>query len=214
MLLYRGIVELSIFIGLLLSKELLFYGEERLIAVCYLYLFFLGFFNLYQGVVNDFSARANAIKEELDSYFYNIIETLLNTRKFIKVSFDIFYNFLVLYRALLAESNFYFLYHYNSSNLKRFLINYKALTMLENTNKFFWDIKSFLVKTHSTKFLSSEFARDHYNIDLKVNNYNKLHALLSKHIAIKQGAKDIKTSLMPYYNLDGIKRDKDVSYLF
>ncbi len=137
MLLYKGIFELSIFSFFLLSKEILFYGEERLITVCYLFLLFVGFFNTYQGVINDFNERASSIKEELDNYYFNIINTIANTKKFIAQSVEIFNNLLLLYKSLISEFNFYFLYFSNKSNFKKFMLNYKASCILTNANSFF-----------------------------------------------------------------------------
>lgn len=193
MLLYRGFFELFIFLFFLLSKEVLFYGEERLITVCYLFLFFLGFFNLYQGVVNDFNARANSIKDELDLYFKNIIETLVNTKAFIKSSFDIFFNFLVLYKAIMNEFSFYFLHHYNFSNFKHFLINYRSLKVLESTESFYKNVRNSLVKAHNPKFLYSEFVKEQYNMDVVSVNYNEMEALLNKHISSKLEKPSLKS---------------------
>ncbi len=186
MLLYKGIFELSIFSFFLLSKEVLFYGEERLITVCYLFLFFVGFFNLYQGVINDFNERSNSIKEELDSYYFNIIQTIVNTKKFIKQSVEIFNNLLVLYKSLISEFNFYFLFFSNNSNFKKFILNYKANNVLSNANNFFWNVKHSLIKHHTTTFFLNEIASEQYGVSNKVNKANELIALINKQIELKK----------------------------
>jgi hypothetical protein len=187
MLLYRGYFELFIFLFFLLSKEILFYGEERLITVCYLFLFFVGFFNLYEGINNDFNSRAKSIKDELDIYFYSIISTLNNTKRFIKVSLEIFFNLLILYKSIINEFSFYFLYYYNFSDFKRFVISYRATKLLNLTNLFFTNVKKTLMKKHNTAFLYNEFAKSYYGV-MSINNYNnQVLGLINKVINEKEG---------------------------
>lgn len=198
MLLYRGFFELFIFSFFLLSKEILFYGEERLIVVCYLFLLFLGFFNLSEGVAADFNSRAQAIKDELDQYFYTLINTLIQTKEFITLSYHMFLNILKLHNSMLDEFYFYFLFYYNNSEFKRFMINYNVKDILSNTNEFFWGVRNALIKKHTTKFLLNEYK---YSADKKlvnVNKYNLYLSLVNKQLSLKTSAKSSAKSA-PYF---------------
>lgn len=67
----------------LISKEFLFYGEERLIVLSYLTLFTSLFFVLGSSLSSSFSQRTEALKAEFDLFFDSIITLLQQTKKLI-----------------------------------------------------------------------------------------------------------------------------------
>lgn len=73
----------SFFLFFLLSKEFLFYGEERLIVLSYLTLFTSLFFVLGGSLSSSFNHRADVLKAEFDSFFDSILVLLNQTKKLI-----------------------------------------------------------------------------------------------------------------------------------
>ena len=67
----------------LISKEFLFYGEERLIVLSYLTLFTLLFFVLGSSLSESFQTRADVVKAEFKTFFESIIFLLLQTKTLI-----------------------------------------------------------------------------------------------------------------------------------
>lgn len=202
MLLFKGFFELFFIIFFLLSKEVLFYGEERLIACCYLFLLFVGFFVGYEGVNNDLNSRAKAIKDELDLYYYSIINSLVNTKKFLSLSCNVFYTFLNLYKAIMNEFSFYFLFFYNNSQLKKFLISYNANMVLQLTNEFYLNVRSVIIKKHNPSVLLNKFLKDYFpSVESKNLQHSYVDALLTKHINLKSSSlAGVKSAdVLPYY---------------
>lgn len=186
MIIFKGFFELFFIIFFLLSKEVLFYGEERLIACCYLFLLFLGFFVGYEGINNDLNSRAKAIKDELDLYYYSIINSLLNTKKFLSLSCNVFYTFLNLYKAIMNEFSFYFLFYYNNSQFKKFLIKYNSKMVLQLTSEFYFNVRSVILKKQKPALLINKFLKDYFptveSFDL---SHSYVNSLLLKHINLK-----------------------------
>lgn len=113
---FLNFLTLSIFF--LLSKEVLFYGEERLIVLSYLTLFVSLFFVLGGSMSSGFSERAVVLKSEFDSFFSSILVILHQTRVLIK-NFAFFnYKIIKLFLSIYAELVFYFSVVANFSSLK------------------------------------------------------------------------------------------------
>lgn len=98
----------TFFLFFLISKEFLFYGEERLIVLSYLTLFVMLFFTLSDSMVDSFNSRATALKAEFDGFFESILLNL-NKAKTLLLNFSFFnLKILRLFNAIFLEFVFYF----------------------------------------------------------------------------------------------------------
>jgi len=130
------ITDLILLSLVLISKEILFAGEERLIVISYVFLFVTMYFFMFATISSDFEYRTNIIKEELDSLFVSIINTIVLTKKFILNSNFIYFRLIKLYKALLLEYYYNIYYHFNLSQFKLLFLNFKISQMLVSSLKF------------------------------------------------------------------------------
>jgi hypothetical protein len=127
----------------LVTKEFVFFGEERLIVFSYLALF-LGLFYLFAGsMVVDFQARVNILKKEYDSFFSSILNFLFITKK--ALHNFIYFNLLVknILIALFVELNTYFSASFNFNLLHknvRNIINSYTLNRSVELSTFFFNM--------------------------------------------------------------------------
>lgn len=121
----------------LISKEFLFYGEERLIVLSYLTLFTSLFFVLGSSLSSSFSQRTEALKAEFDLFFDSIITLLQQTKKLIN-NFS-FFNLKVLrlFSSIWLEFAVYFANYSNYSWLKFNFVKFKFMAVLGSSSLFY-----------------------------------------------------------------------------
>lgn len=138
----------------LISKEFLFYGEERLIVLSYLTLFILLFFALGSSMSISFKERADALKFEFDSYFASIITILNSTRKLI---LNLGFFNLKLVRLCISVFKELVYYYVVISNFSVFKLNFfklKITNLLHSASIFFVDINNLINKHVFPRFIS------------------------------------------------------------
>ena len=138
----------------LISKEVLFYGEERLIVLSYLTLFILLFFALGSGLSLSFKERADALKVEFDIYFASIISILRATKKLI-LNFGFFNLKLVrLCVSVFKELVYYYAIIANFSSFKLNFFKLKITNLLHSSSTFFLDINTIINKQVFPRFIT------------------------------------------------------------
>lgn len=138
----------------LISKEFLFYGEERLIVLSYLTLFILLFFALGSSMSISFKERADALKSEFDSYFASII-TILNSTKKLILNLGFFNLKLVrLCISVFKELVYYYVVISNFSVFKLNFFKLKITNLLHSSSTFFVDINNLINKHVFPRFIS------------------------------------------------------------
>lgn len=126
-----------VFVSLLLiSKEVLFAGEERLIVISYMFLFVILYYFLSSAFTSDFEYRSSLIKEEIESILSLIIAVITSTRNLLLKSNYIYFRLIKLYRSLLLEYHYNIYYHFNYSNFKKLFLYYKITNMLHSSLSF------------------------------------------------------------------------------
>lgn len=126
----------TFFMFFLISKEFLFYGEERLIVLSYLTLFVMLFFTLSDSMVDSFNSRATALKAEFDDFFGSILLSLYKAKTLI-LNFS-FFNLKVLrlFNSIFFEFIFYFSNSYVFSFAKLNFLKYKFNNFLTVSSSF------------------------------------------------------------------------------
>jgi hypothetical protein len=126
----------------LISKEFLFYGEERLIVLSYLTLFVMLFFTLSDSMVDSFNSRAAALKVEFDGFFESILSSL-NKAKSLILNFS-FFNLKVLrlFNSIFFEFIFYFSNSFVFSFTKFNFLKYKFNNFLATSSAFVIQLNS------------------------------------------------------------------------
>lgn len=132
----------TFFLFFLISKEFLFYGEERLIVLSYLTLFVMLFFSLADSMVDSFNSRASALKQEFDTFF-DIILSSLNNAKLLILNFSFFnLKILRLFNAIFFEFIFYFS-NYSTFFFTKFnFLKYKFNNLLSTASFSFISLSS------------------------------------------------------------------------
>jgi hypothetical protein len=130
------ITDLILLSLVLIGKEILFAGEERLIVISYVFLFVMMYFFMSAAISSDFEYRSNIIKEELELIFVSIINTIASTKKLILNSNFIYFRLIKLYKALLLEYYYNIYYHFNFSQFKMLFLNFKISQMLVSSLNF------------------------------------------------------------------------------
>lgn len=138
-----------VFISLLLiSKEVLFAGEERLIVISYMFLFVVLYYFLSSALTSDFEYRTNVIKEEIESILSLIISVITRTRNLLLKTNYIYFRLIKMYRSLLLEYHYNVYYHFNYSNFKKLFLYYKLTNMLESSLSFITQLNNAFIRSY------------------------------------------------------------------
>lgn len=145
----------TFFLFFLISKEFLFYGEERLIVLSYLTLFVMLFFALSGSMVESFNFRANALKVEFDVFFENILLNLKKAKALI-LNFS-FFNLKVLrlFNAIFLEFVFYFSHYSTFFFTKSNFLKYKFTNFLSTSFVFVTQVNSIFYSKILPTFFNS-----------------------------------------------------------
>ena len=148
----------TLFMFFLISKEFIFYGEERLIVISYLSLFMILFFVLGTSLSSSFKHKSDLLKAEFDS-FYNIILMMLNKTKTLVLSFS-FFNLKItkLFIAIFNEFIYYFSTIASFNFLKFNFFKLKFLNMLEVSVNFNAALNSIFSEVVLMSFLNKLLA--------------------------------------------------------